>query len=301
MKKKFVVIDGHHLMYRAYYAIRDLSTSRWEKVNAVYGFASMIMNIIERENPDYLACTFDIYKSFRHDMDSDYKAQRKKTPEDLLSQYDIVYKMVEAMWLATFACDWYEADDVIWTICTINSQQEDLLTYVVTWDMDAMQLVKDRKVIIAFPNKGYKDPIYFTEEAVLSKYWITPHQIALYKAIAWDSSDNIKWIVWIWEGWAKKLIATYGTIENILANLESLSWKTKQAIISSKDSISKLIQMVTICTNVPLPDYSLDRCRFRWIAHSALDYFNKYEFTSLIKRLDRLTQKVDTDNQMTLF
>ena len=122
-KKRFFVIDGHHLIFRAYYAIPNLKKSDWTLVNAIFWVASMLLNIIEKESPDYIAFTFDLFKSFRHKKDALYKAHRKETPDDLKSQMKHVYKMIENMWIPIFAIDWYEADDIFGSIAIKNSLQ----------------------------------------------------------------------------------------------------------------------------------------------------------------------------------
>ena len=301
MKKKFIVIDGHHLIYRAFYAISNMSTSDWILVNAVFWVASMILNIIEKEAPDYLSCTFDLHKSFRHDEDSNYKAQRKQCPNELKPQFDIIYEMINAMGIPSFSSEWFEADDAMWTISEINSKNDDITTYIVTWDMDMMQLVNDGKVIVVFPNKWYRDPIYFNEEKVFEKYELTPSQIIDYKVIAWDSSDNMKGIEWIWEIWAKKLIKQYWNLESIYNNLDSIKGKVKENLIKWKWNLEKWKNMVIIRRDIPLDNYSLEGCKFNRFSDQTVDFFKKYEFNSLIRRLDKSKPKVDVDNQLSLF
>ena len=266
MKKKFIVIDGHHLIYRAYYAISNLTASDWKLVNAIYWVASMTLNIIEKESPDYIAFTFDLYKSFRHRKDSAYKAQRKPCPEDLKGQMEDIYEMVKLMWIPMFAVEDFEADDVMWTIAEINSNSDNISTYIVTWDMDTMQLVNDEKVVVVFPNKWYRDPVYFDENKVFEKYELKPSQIVDFKMIAWDSSDNIKGIAWIWEIWARKLIQEYWSVKWIYDSLDLLKWKMKEKLVNGRSWLALWKEMVTIRRDVDINDFSLEWCRFKSVS-----------------------------------
>lgn len=299
MRKKFFVIDGHHLIYRAFYAFPDLRKSNWELINAIFWVASMTLNIIEKEKPDYIAFVFDMFKSFRH-KDSTYKAQRKECPEELKLQMDLVYKMVWLMWIPIFALDWYEADDIAATIATINSKRDDVITYIVTWDMDAMQLVDDNKIIVAVPNKWYREPIYYDEWGLLEKYWFKPDEMITFKALAWDTSDNIKWVEWIGEVWAKKLIKKYWSLKSIYDNIDDINWWIKDKLINWKTSAFYCEDMVTLRTDAPI-DYSLDTCIFQWLSDNVLDFFKNNEFNSLLRRFNKLNNPQSSDLQISLF
>ena len=305
-KEKFVIIDWHHLIFRAYYAMSNMK--KW----AIFWFASMLLNILERENPDHFVVTFDLYKSFRHKKDPTYKAQRKPAPEDLVEQMPKIYDMVEKMWLPIYAVDWYEADDLMWAISKLNLKNEKLETIIVTWDMDILQLVKNWKTTIAIPHKWYKEAVYFDEEKVFEKYWLTPKQIICFKAIAWDSSDNIKWIEWIWEVWATKLIQKFWNVKNIYSQLEKLEkweiekcdfikWALRKKLENWKDKIDNLVEMTTICTDFKVPDFSYEKTKFSWIKKEWIDFLNNEEFFSLVRRLDKIESDKKLEDQLLLF
>ena len=311
-KQKFLIIDGHHLIFRAYYAMSNMK--KW----AIFWFASMLLNIIEKENPEYFVITFDLYKSFRHDKDPEYKAQRKPIPDDLKEQMPKIYEMVEKMWIPIYAVDWYEADDVMWAISKINLGYENLETIIVTWDMDILQLVKNWQTTIAIPNKWYREPIYFNEEAVFEKYWLTPEQIICFKAIAWDSSDNIKWIQWIWTVWATKLIKKFWNVKWIFSRLEKIleseknknletikcdfiKWAIKTKLQNWKNKIDDLVKMTTICKDFPLENFSLENTKFSWIKSEWIDFLKNEEFYSLVRRLDRMESDKRLEDQLILF
>lgn len=262
----------------------------------------MLLNMIEKENPDYLAFTFDYYKSFRHDIYKEYKAQRKPTPPELVEQMPKVYKMVEKMWIPIFAKEWREADDIMWTIANLNSKNDDLLTFLVTWDMDILQLVEDDKTIVAIPEKWYKFPKYFDEKAIIEKYDLKNSQIIDFKILAWDSSDNIKWVEWIWKVWATKLLEKYKTVENIYKNLSEITWATWAKLKNSEDKIKQLRKIITIEQKIELPEFSLEKCIFKNIHSDVLELFRKYEFHSLQRRLDKIqSDKSLSESQISLF
>lgn len=299
MKKKFFIIDWHHLIFRAFYAFPDLRKSNWELVNAIFWVASMTFNIIEKEKPDYIAFVFDMFKSFRHE-DSTYKAQRKECPSELKPQIEIIYSMVKLMWIPIFALEWYEADDIAATIATINSKSEDIITYIVTWDMDAMQLICDNKIIVVVPNKWYKEPIYYNEWKLLEKYWFKPNDIITYKSLAGDTSDNIKWVEWIWEVWAKNLISKYWDLEWIYRNIDNIDWWIKDKLIKGKNQAFYCENMTKLKTDANF-DFSLDICKYLWISENIVNFFKNNEFNSLLWRLNKLNGKKISQEQISLF
>lgn len=309
-KKKFLVIDGHHLIFRAYFAMSNMK--KW----AIFWFASILLNIIEIENPDYLVMTFDLYKSFRHDKDPEYKTQRKPIPDDLKEQIPKIYEMVEKMWIPIYAVDWYEADDVMWVISKLNLEHENLETIIVTWDMDILQLVKNWKTTIAIPHKWYREVVYFDEEAVFEKYSLTPRQIICFKAIAWDTSDNIKWIPWIWAVWATKLIREFWDVKWIFKELKKIlelekkweknnskfiKWAIKTKLENWIDKIDDLVEMTTICTDFPLENFSLENAKFSWIKSEWVDFLKNEEFHSLVRRLNKMESDKRLEDQLFLF
>ena len=305
-KEKFVIIDWHHLIFRAYYAMSNMK--KW----AIFWFASILLNIIEKENPDYFVITFDLFKSFRHDKYENYKAQRKITPDDLKEQMPKIYEMVEKMWIPVFAVDWYEADDLIWSLAIKNLEFENLETIIVTGDMDILQLVKNWKTTVAIPHKWYKEVIYFDEEKVFEKYWLTPKQIICLKAIAWDTSDNIKWIEWIWDIWATKLIKKFWSTKKIFEELEKLEknpdlkcdfikWAIRKKLLNWKEKIDDLIDMTTIRTDVPLDNFSLENVKFSWIKSEWEKFLRNEEFFSLVRKLEKIESDKRLEEQLMLF
>ncbi|MCD5382646.1 hypothetical protein LR002_00815 [Candidatus Gracilibacteria bacterium] len=305
-KEKFVIIDGHHLIFRAYYAMSNM------KKGAIFGFASILLNIIEKENPDYFVITFDLFKSFRHDKYENYKAQRKITPDDLKEQMPKIYEMVEKMGIPVFAVDGYEADDLIGSLAIKNLEFENLETIIVTGDMDILQLVKNGKTTVAIPHKGYKEVIYFDEEKVFEKYGLTPKQIICLKAIAGDTSDNIKGIEGIGDIGATKLIKKFGSAKKIFEEFEKLEKNPdlkcdfikgaiRKKLLNGKEKIDDLIDMTTIRTDVPLDNFSLENVKFSGIKSEGEKFLRNEEFFSLVRKLEKIESDKRLEEQLMLF
>ena len=223
-KEKFIVIDGNSLANRAFYAIPLLSNSKGVITNAAYGFTNMLMRIFSDEKPDYLAVAFDKGRVvFRHEDYADYKAQRKGMPDELRPQMNLIKDILKAMNVAIFEMEGYEADDLIGTMVKW-AEKENLETLIVTGDRDALQLVsKDTKVLLT--RKGISELEIFDTEAIQEKYGLTPEQIIDLKGLMGDQSDNIPGVPGVGEKTALKLLHQYGSMENIMDNLDDFQGK----------------------------------------------------------------------------
>jgi len=197
MKKPLLVLfDGNAIVHRAFHAFETttpLTVSKTgEVVSAIYGFALMLLKVINELKPTHFAIAFDkAAPTFRHQLFDQYKAQRPRTPDELVGQLGRVRELVEAFHIPIFELDGYEADDVLGTLSHQASQQ-DIETIIVTGDADAMQLVSPRvKVLYPKPGRTFSDTMLYDEAAVSQKYGIKPKQIADFKALKGDPSDNI--------------------------------------------------------------------------------------------------------------
>lgn len=258
MNKKFFIVDGYSYLYQAFYAIRGLTGPKGEPTNAIYGFISMILRLLEKEKPDYLAITFDLKEpSFRHKEYKEYKATRKPMPSELISQVEAVREIVDAYHIPVFAKPGYEADDVIGTL--VNSlRSEPISIFVITRDKDMKQLLRDRVAI--YDTKAGE--LYQVDD-FRKEFGIEPHQLPDYLALAGDSSDNIPGVKGVGEKTAKELIAKYGSLENLLKNLdsiekESLREKIKENVESAK--FSK--RLASLITDVPL-EFDISECALK--------------------------------------
>src|SRR3989344_3258117 len=189
--KHLVIIDGHHLMYRAFYAIpRTLKTSSGEQTNAVFGVASMLLTLLKIEEPDALLFCFDAgEETFRHQENATYKDGRAETPDDFYAQIPRIMELVDAFGFAHVSDVKYEADDFLCTYARA-AETAGMRVTIVTGDRDALQLATEH-IRIAIPHKGYQQPEYLGPTEILAKYGVRPDQVPSYKGLTGDSSDNL--------------------------------------------------------------------------------------------------------------
>ncbi|MBU0727466.1 hypothetical protein KKA95_02170 [Patescibacteria group bacterium] len=302
-KKKLVVIDGNHLIHRAFYAIQSpLHTSSGEQTNAIYGFASMLLNIIDLEKPDYIAMTFDEKApTFRHDEHEGYKATRTKAPDELYAQIPRIREMVKSFNIPIYVKEGFEADDMMGTIA-VSAKKQGIDTYVITGDMDALQLINSG-VNVVFPHKGYKEPIVFDKEKVVEKYGITPDQVVDYKALMGDSSDNIKGVEGIGPVGAVKLLNQYQTLDGIYEHLDEITGGIHDKLMNGKEDAYFSQRMARIVTDVP-NDFTLEDTDMNTLDYQGLGkFFEEMEMASLQRRLKKMTpdDKSVGEGQMSLF
>ena len=303
LKQRFVVIDWHHLIHRAFYAIKNpLKTSSGEQTNAIYGFASMLLNIIEVEKPDFIAMTFDEKApTFRHEMYKEYKATRKKAPDELYAQIPRIRELVESFKMPIYSKEGYEADDMMGTLAK-EAAEMGLEVYIVTGDMDAMQLITPN-VRVAFPHKGYREPIIYDRQKVKDKYGIEPEQIVDYKALMGDSSDNIKGVEGIGPKGACRLLNEYHTLDGIYEHIDEITGGIHDKLVAGKKDAYFSQKMARIVTDVP-NGFKLEDTDRMTLDYLGLDRFlESLEMKSLRGRLKRITpaEKLQPKEQMSLF
>lgn len=282
---KVIIIDGNSLLHRAFYALPPLTTSSGEHTNAVFGFTNMLFRLLDEERPDLLAVAFDRpAPTFRHVAYEDYKANRKKMPDELASQVPLAKQVVEALGVPIFEIDGYEADDVIGTISKLAEEQGyDVM--IVTGDRDAFQLISPH-VKVMITRKGIKDIEVFDEDQVKEKYGIAPSQVVDIKSLAGDASDNIPGVHGIGEKTAHELIATFGSLENLLSNLDKVSKKrVRELLEQGSDSAILSKQLATIDREVPIK-VDLSACKIGTPDSTRLaELFRRLEFKSLLRRI----------------
>ena len=292
-KKRFIIIDGNAIVHRAYYALPPMTAKDGSMVNAVYGFTSMLLKVINDLKPDYLTVSFDVGGgTFRDKVYADYKGKRVKADQDLYDQIPICYKVVEAFDIPIYTQKGYEADDVIGTVVK-KLEKEDLETIIVTGDMDMLQLVDD-KVKVFQLRKGITDTVLFDAKGVKEKYGFGPERVVDYKSLRGDSSDNIPGIKGIGEKTAKLLIAKIGGVEEIYKDIKKknsvLLSEFKPGVIEKvksgeKDALMSR-ELATICTDIKDLKFSLKDCAVNPFDEAKIkDLFHRLEFFSLLKRV----------------
>ncbi|KQB86449.1 DNA polymerase I [Corynebacterium lowii] len=247
MSQRLLLIDGHSMAFRAFYAlpVEKFSTAGGQHTNAVYGFLSMLANLVKEEQPTHLGVAFDVGRStFRTEMFPEYKAQRESAPEAFRGQVGLIQKVLDTLGIVTMTKENYEADDIIATLVTATPEGFD--TRIVTGDRDYYQLVND-SVTVLYPRKGVSELDRFTPEAVEEKYGLTPEQYPDFAALRGDPSDNLPNIPGVGEKTAQKWIRQYGTLSNLLDHAEEIKGKAGNNFRERLDQVRmnrELTQMV---------------------------------------------------------
>ena len=307
-RRKFLLVDAHALIYRAYYAIPNLTDPNGKLVNAVYGFSKMVLNAISYFEPEYAAVCFDHPKpTFRHKKFDGYKAQRAKMPDDLIPQIQIVKDVVAALGIPKFEIEGFEADDLIGTVnCKVEDLDGQLLTIIVTGDQDSFQLV-DNDTHIWMPARGkQKGDIEYDAALVEKKLGIKPLQVIDLKALMGDNSDNIPGIKGIGPKTAAALIQRFGTIEKIYDFLEKnpmgdtlLKGGLLEKLQNGKESAFMSKDLATIECGAPI-DFNLENCRVTsYDKNQIIEIFRSLDFKSLINALPK--DAFETSVQEALF
>jgi DNA polymerase-1 len=290
--QSFYIIDGSSYIFRAHYAIRELSNSKHLPTNAIYGFIQMLLKIVKGKNPDYLAIAFDTKgPTFRHEAYSEYKAHRTSMPEDLSVQIPYIYRAVHALGIFSILKQGYEADDLIGTLSK-KGEAAGLSVTIVSGDKDMFQLLS--------PHIRMYDTLkekIFTPESVHERFGATPSQIVEIMGLMGDAADNIPGVFGIGEKTAADLIRQFGTIENLLSNLDQVKRpKLREALQKEQDNARLSRGLSTIDTNCPIP---FDLASFR-IAPRDMSLLTplleELEFSSLLKELSaHATSVSDTE------
>lgn len=295
-KPLLLLFDGNAIVHRAYHAFgatrnrqaTPLTVSKTgEVVSAVYGFALMLLKVLDDLQPVYCAVAFDKKgPTFRHKMFDRYKAQRPPTPDDLISQIGRVKQLVEAFGMPIYEVDNFEADDVLGTLSE-QAIHRDIDTVIVTGDGDAMQLVAPGvKVLYPRPGKTFSDTMLFNKEAVVEKYGVPPEHITDLKAMMGDSSDNIPGVPGIGEKTAVKLIRQFGSLEDIYQRLEEVNPpRIREILRQNQEAARQSKELATIVRQVPVSLELEASLLSRYDRKKAADFLRDLEFFSLLSKL----------------
>ena len=293
--KNFFLFDWFAFLYRAYYAFPEIRNTEWQNINAVYWFLRMLLKRLNKK-PDYIEIAWDApQKTFRHELDPDYKATRKKMDDDFLSQIPLIQNIIKELWIISQIAPWYEADDVLASFVN-HYQNPDLEMYIYSADKDLKQLLTDW-VFIVDPVKD----LPYQKKDFLAEFGFEPQYIVDYLSLLWDSADNIKWVTWIWEKKAQSLVQHYGTIENIYDHLNELENTESSILGSQKDDAffsKKMIQLA----NVDLSQAQLDDFKFSFDWSKYIDIIcNQYWIKWLEKPLTEMKKDFEKPQQLGLF
>ncbi len=284
--KRLFLIDGMALAYRVYFAFarNPLINSRGENVSAVYGFTNTLLNILDNEKPEYFAVVFDTPEpTFRHELYSEYKAQRAEMPDDMVEQLPRIREMLDILKIPTIEKPGFEADDIIGTLAK-QANEKNLKTIIVTGDKDMMQLVNS-KTIVLNPKRGGAEPEWLDENGVKDKVGLPPGKIIDYLALMGDSSDNIPGVPGIGPKTALKLLQQYGDLDGVLKNIENITDKRAHtALAANAESALLSKQLATIHLDVPLEATPTDLRIGEVERDKAFKFFQQMEFRTLADR-----------------
>ena len=282
-----MLVDGYGLIFRAYYALKaGFTTSRGEQVNAVYGFAAMLLEVLRVHAPDYAIVAFEGGRTFRDDLFADYKAHRGPMPDDLRSQIDRIRQLIDALNIPIEQRDGYEADDVIGSLAARCSREGELRVLIVTGDSDLLQLVDDRVTVVLPGIKSFGELRLFDHDAVVARYGFGPERVPDYKALVGDTSDNIPGVAGIGEKTAKALIAQFGALEEILDHLVDVTPpRARNALIAGGEIGRQSKKLATIVRDLAI-DLDLERSAVgNYDRERVVELFRELEFRSLLGRL----------------
>ena len=289
--KTMVILDGNSILYRAFYAtfrpgVPVLTTSNGIPTNAIMNLANMLLGIIEQYQPDYMAVAYDAGKhTFRHDLYANYKAGRKPTPPELVEQFPISRELLDAFGICHYEADTIEADDIVASLADPNFSKE-LHVDVFTSDKDLLQLVSP-SISVHLIKKGLSDIQDNTVETIKANYGFTADQVADYKALQGDSSDNLPGVNGIGKKTAETLLEKYGSLDGIYDHLDELSNAVRNRLSGAKESAYLQKTLATVKRDVTFP-FELDDCTININVEKLIEFFKKYEMKKLSEKVEHL-------------
>jgi DNA polymerase-1 len=292
--KRFLLIDANSLIHRAYHALPPLTSPSGEPTGAVYGFSAMLLKALRELKPDYAAAAFDLKgPTFRHETYKEYKATRPPTPENLAIQLEKSKEVLKALKIPVLGVTGFEADDIIGTLTNALKDQPDLEIFILSGDLDTLQLATDRAKIL-IPKNGIKNAASYDRQAVIARYGFPPELLVDYKALRGDPSDNIPGVKGIGEKTAALLVAKFGSIENIYRALEEgrqdppLNAAVRKKLLQGKNQAFLSKAIAAINTNCPI-NINLESYQFEKGYRPELEkLFEALGFKTLLPRLKEI-------------
>ena len=283
---RLLLIDGHSIAYRAFYALpaENFSTTTGQTTNAVFGFTSMLINLLRDEQPTHLAVAFDLSrKTFRSEAYPEYKANRSSSPNEFSSQVPLIKEVLTALRIPMLTMENYEADDIIATLAT-QAGEHGMDVLICTGDRDALQLVNP-KVTVLYPRKGVSELTRFTPEEVEAKYGLTPAQYPDFAALRGDPSDNLPSIPSVGEKTASKWIREYGTLDELVAHVDEVKGKVGDALREHLGGVLQNQQLTRLVRDLPLDLGVSELERQTWDRDEVHQLFDNLQFRVLRERL----------------
>jgi DNA polymerase-1 len=283
---KLLLVDGHSIAYRAFFAlpVENFSTVTGQHTNAVFGFTSMLINVLRDEKPTHLGVAFDVSRrTFRSEVYTDYKANRSKTPDEFAGQLDLIKEVLDALNVAHLGVEGFEADDVIGTLAT-RAAAAGFQVLICTGDRDAFQLVSDR-VTVLYPRKGVSDLARMTPAAVEERYFATPARYPELAALVGETSDNLPGVPGVGPKTAAKWLDTYDGLENLVVHAGELKGKAAEAFRERIEDVLRNRRINALVCDLDLPLNPDDMLRRPWNREATHQLFDGLEFRVLRDRL----------------
>jgi 5'-3' exonuclease len=298
--ERLMLLDGFGLVYRGYYALPPLTTSKGDLGNGVFGFCSNVLRGFADLKPDYVAVAFDLSgPTFRHEAYAEYKATRTRMPDDLAAQFPKVREVVKALRIPVYEQQGFEADDVIGTL-TMQAEAADVETTIVSVDLDMLQLVSDRTRLMT-TRSGVENTVIYDPARIWERYQLRPDQMIDYKALKGDPTDNIPGVPGVGEKTAAKLVNEFGTLDAMFERIADVKpEKLRAKLVEHREQVyagrelSRIIRDVSVTldlTSARLGDYDRD---------TVLRLFREYEFRTLIERLPAMSGESAVDKVQAL-
>src|SRR3989344_8188574 len=293
LMKTLLLIDANSLIHRTFHALPPLTAPDGRATQSLYGLSSILLRIFKEDRPEYIATLFDRPEpTFRKEKYKEYKAQRPKAPDNLISQIIEAHTLFEKFGIRTFEKPGYEADDLIATLAVKFKSQKDLKVVILTGDLDTLQIVDGERLVVRTFRRGISDSFIYDEKAVMDRHGLKPEQLVDYKALVGDASDNIKGVSGVGEKTATALLQKYGTLENIYKNLSDPSVgsgqvdrKIKKKLEGSEDQAEFSKSLVVLEKQAPIKVDELEELKTKDLDSGLEHYFLSLGFESLVKRL----------------
>ena len=285
-RPRLLLLDGHSLAYRAFFAlpVENFSTTTGQPTNAVYGFTSMLINVLRDEQPTHLAVAFDVGRTtFRSEIYAGYKANRSESPTDFRGQVSLIQEVLAALHVPVVTAEGFEADDVIATL-TVQAEAQGMDVLIVTGDRDALQLV-DPQVTVLYPRKGVSDLTRFTPEEVQAKYGLSPAQYPDFAALRGDPSDNLPGIPSVGEKTAAKWIREYGSLDQLVDRVDTVPGKVGEKLREHLSSVLQNRRLTELDRSVALQVGPADLGLQPWDRNEVHTLFDNLQFRVLRDRL----------------
>src|ERR671921_483757 len=298
--ERLMLLDGFGLVYRGYYALPPLTTSKGELVNGVFGFCSIVLRGFADLKPDYAAVCFDLSgPTFRHEQYAEYKATRTRMPDDLASQFPKVREVVKALRIPVYELQGYEADDVIGKL-TQDAEAVPVETTIVTVDLDMLQLVTDRTRLMT-TRSGVENTVMYDVARIWERFGLRPDQMIDYKALKGDPTDNIPGVPGVGEKTAAKLVAQFGDLDSLYARIDEVKpEKLRDKLVEHREAVYRGQDLSTIVRELPVT-LDLEAARLSdYDRETVIRLFREYEFRTLIERLPAMSGESAVDKVQAL-